>query len=173
MRKSYFIVLSSFFLCASIAFNGGADCTTGPWTSNYNRNLGTATNINRYTVTIVPYSLPGQEQHGHTINEIFFLGRYTSGSDTTNLHLFCHEVDASTGDVVDADLGCVQQGVLDETRPLYVWPTDPEISMRAMSHYPVRYVTNIPPGKPASTNTRVEVQGVGNSSDGVKITAEG
>jgi hypothetical protein len=166
MCKSHYFVLSTFFLCASIAFS---DCPK-PQAPIYNVDL---TTVNVSIQTIVAYSLVGQERSGHTVNEVFFLGSYKS--DSTNLlHLFCREVDASTGTELDVDLGCVQGVLLD--KPLYVWPSDPKANnMHAMSHYPVRYVTNVPPGsKIDSSNTRVEVKGVGNDNnpDGVYVSAQ-
>lgn len=62
------------------------------------------TKVTIYGATIGTYSFVGQGSH--TINEIFFLG--TLNSDTTTpkpTHLFCREIDASTGAAFDVDLG--------------------------------------------------------------------
>jgi hypothetical protein len=167
MGKSRYLILLNFLLSASIAFSGGAS-----YPPAYNVNLA---NVTITIGTIVPYSLAGQGQGSHTINEVFFLGRYTKGvrddgTPDTNLHLFCRESDASTGAVLDVDLGPVDS-VLSETS-LYVWSTDPQADdVHIDAHYPprlARYVTNTKPGTAAaSTNKRVEVNGAGKGTDGV------
>jgi hypothetical protein len=170
MCKSRYVIFLNFFLSASIAFGGGA-----PYSTTFGVDL---TNVTISLPTIVPYSLPGQEEHGHTINEVFFLGTYTNGKPDIKLHLFCREIDVTTGTEVDADLGSVD-GVLVGTGSLYVWPTDPQADPQAMhidAHYPPRgrrYVTNAKPGT-TPPSKRVVVEGAGNSTaDGVRITDHG
>jgi hypothetical protein len=157
MCKSRCLILLNLFLSASIAFSGG-----GPDLSTVKIDIP----------TIVPYSLVGQG--GNTINEVFFLGTYTTGTDR-NQHLFCREVDASTGAALDVDLGAVDTATLLPGKPLYVWSTDPqENTVHIYAHYPppMRYLTsNAKPGTPVtSNNKRVEVTGVGKGANGVHIT---
>jgi hypothetical protein len=122
---------------------------------------------------MVPYSGLA-DNFKDTINDVFFLGHYKN--DPTQLHLFCREVNAANGTALDVDLGCVE-GVLSDAT-LFVWSNDPKTNNYALkmqldpndkSHYPVRYVTNVPPGAANPANIRALVVGNGRGTDGVRI----
>jgi hypothetical protein len=160
MCKRRHFVLSAFFVCALMVCSQGSPCLK-PQPPKYGVDLGT---VDVSIPTIVPYA--GKDENGHVIFDVFFLGRYKSGSDN-QLHLFCREVDAATFKAFDVDLGCVEGILSDDT--LYVWPHDPHGGQAATSHYPVRYVSNVPRGAPNASNKRVYVKGGGSGTGGVHV----
>jgi hypothetical protein len=162
MRKSHQFIVSAIFLNAVIACtpHSPTPCLSSQ-PAKYDPDL---TTVNVSVQTIVPYA--DYDENRHIIFDVFMLGRYASDS-TKALHLFCREVDSSTGKAFDVDLGCVE-GVLSEGT-LYVWQNDPHGGEAATSHYPVRSVTNTPRGPASPSIKRVLVNGSGKGTDGVHV----